>query len=133
MGATASCFTPQQNDASTDYHGASRLEKGQHERPQILINETAFNVDEELGAAGDREKLREMMSQGRREIRETQEKLNASLTTPVVGSDDSKEAEVLDRGNWLSELKDIKHRHSVLPPIAGGKKFSKAGTAFTID
>ena len=74
------------------------------------------------------------MSQGRREIREAQERLNASLTTPVVGRDsDSKEAEVLDRGNWLTELKDIQNRHSVLPPIAGGKKFTKSGTAFTID
>ena len=74
------------------------------------------------------------MSQGRREIRETQERLNASLTTPVVGCDvtDSREAEVLGRGNWLTELKDIQNRHSVLPPIAGGKKFTKSGTAFTI-
>ena len=62
-------FSPH-SDASTDYHGGSGLENGQQERPQILINETAFNVDEELGAAGDREKLREMMSQGRREIRQ---------------------------------------------------------------
>ena len=74
------------------------------------------------------------MSQGRREIRETQERLNASLTTPIVqGDGESKEAEVLDRGNWLMELKDIQNRHSVLPPIAGGKKLTKSGTAFTID
>ena len=62
-------FSSPHSDASTDYHDG-RLENGQQERPQILINETAFNVDEELGAAGDREKLKEMMSQGRREIRQ---------------------------------------------------------------
>ena len=73
--------------------------------------------------------LQEVMGQGRREIKDAQEKLNSSLNTPIVEG----EAKVLERPEWFSETKDIHRRYNALPPINGGKKVKSKSMAFTVD
>ena len=71
----------------------------------------------------------QVISEGRNEIKQTQEKLNSSLTTPIVDH----EKKVLDNGSWMNEKKDVAKRFNVLPPIDDGKKVLNNGMAFTVD
>ena len=73
--------------------------------------------------------LKQAMKDGRTEIAKAQEKLNSSLSTPIV----DQEKKVIDNGGWLNEKKDVNKRFNVLPPISDGKKVVNGGMAFTID
>ena len=69
------------------------------------------------------------MEKGREEIRQAQETLNTSLTTPLV----DKEKKVIESGSWLAEQKDVNNRYQPLPPIPDGKKVRvNKGMAFTV-
>jgi len=92
----------------------------------------ALEVDPVGAGAKDmtvNEELRRVIEDGRREIKEAQEKLNSSLTTPIVES----EAKVIEEGNWLSEVKDLNKRFNALPPISMNKKIKDNAMAFTVD
>ena len=93
--------------------------------PIFILDESGRNVDE---VGGGNEKLKEIMNKGRQEIKEAQEKLNSSLTIPIVDA----EAKVLETGSWLNEKKDLHHRFNVLPPIAGNKKVKHKAMAFEL-
>ena len=93
--------------------------------PIFILDESGRNVDE---VGGGNEKLKEIMNKGRQEIKEAQEKLNSSLTIPIVDA----EAKVLETGSWLNEKKDLHHRFNVLPPIAGNKKVKDKAMAFEL-
>ena len=70
-----------------------------------------------------------MIFKGRQEIKQAQEKLNTSLNTPIADA----EIRVLEKGTWLSEVKDMTRRFNTLPPIQQGNKVKKNAMAFTID
>jgi len=92
----------------------------------------ALEVDPVGAGAKDmtvNEELRRVIEDGRREIKEAQDKLNSSLTTPIVES----EAKVIEEGNWLSEVKDLNKRFNALPPISMNKKIKDNAMAFTVD
>ena len=93
--------------------------------PIFILDESGRNVEE---VGGGNEKLKEIMNKGRQEIKEAQEKLNSSLTIPIVDA----EAKVLETGSWLNEKKDLHHRFNVLPPIAGNKKVKDKAMAFEL-
>ena len=93
--------------------------------PIFILDESGRNVEE---VGGGNEKLKEIMNKGRQEIKEAQEKLNSSLTIPIVDA----EAKVLETGSWLNEKKDLHHRFNVLPPIAGNKKVKDRAMAFEL-
>ena len=93
--------------------------------PIFILDESGRNVDD---VGGGNDKLKEIMNKGRQEIKDAQEKLNSSLTIPIVDA----EAKVLESGSWLNEKKDLHHRFNVLPPIAGNKKVKDRGMAFEI-
>ena len=69
------------------------------------------------------------MEDGRTGIRLTQEKLNSSLTTPIV----DKEIAVLEKGSWLNENKDLTGRFNLLPPISPGNVVKAKSQAFTVN
>lgn len=69
------------------------------------------------------------MTEGRLEIQRAQEKLSSSLTTPLV----RKEMEVLEKGSWLNESKDLTGRFNLLPPINTGSTIKSKAMAFTVD
>ena len=93
--------------------------------PIFILDESGRNVDD---VGGGNEKLKEIMNKGRQEIKDAQEKLNSSLTIPIVDA----EAKVLESGSWLNEKKDLHHRFNVLPPIAGNKKVKDKAMAFEL-
>ena len=93
--------------------------------PIFILDESGRNVEE---VGGGNEKLKDIMNKGRQEIKEAQEKLNSSLTIPIVDA----EANVLETGSWLYEKKDLHHRFNVLPPIAGNKKVKDRAMAFEL-
>ena len=93
--------------------------------PIFILDETGHRVDD---VGGGNEKLKAIMGRGRQEIKEAQEKLNSSLTIPLVDA----EAKVLETGNWLYEKKDVQRRFNVLPPIAGNKKVKGNSMAFEV-
>ena len=93
--------------------------------PIFVVDESGNNVQD---VGGGNEKLKELMNKGRQEIKDAQEKLNSSLTIPIVDA----EAKVLETGSWLNEKKDLHHRFTVLPPIAGNKKVKDMAMAFEV-
>eukprot|EP00093_Oithona_nana_P015211 15211.XXX_1475098_1475639_1 [CDS] Oithona nana genome sequencing. len=120
----------------------SKDENNKDERnriPSLIVTQAgseppdeALEVDPVGGGAKDmtvNEELRRVIEDGRREIKEAQEKLNSSLTTPIVES----EAKVIEEGNWLSEVKDLNKRFNALPPISMNKKIKDNAMAFTVD
>ena len=94
--------------------------------PIFVVDELGQCV-EEVGAGGN-ERLREIMRKGKQEIKESQEKLNSSLTIPIVDA----EAKVLETEVWLNERKDLHQRFNVLPPIAGNKRVKDRAMAFEV-
>ncbi|XP_059090928.1 uncharacterized protein LOC131886573 [Tigriopus californicus] len=98
--------------------------------PVLTFNEQISVVSQSgSGSSSHRDRLDEFKRKGRDEIRQAQEKLNASLNTPIV----DKEIRVLESGAWLEEHKDLTHRRSVLPPIQNGKQITSKGMAFNVD
>ena len=93
--------------------------------PIFIVDESGRNVED---VGGGNEKLKDIMNKGRQEIKDAQEKLNSSLTIPIVDA----EAKVLESGSWLNEKKDLHHRFNVLPPIAGNKKVKDRAMAFEL-
>ena len=93
--------------------------------PIFVLDESGHNVED---VGGGNEKLKEIMHKGRQEIKDAQEKLNSSLTIPIVDA----EAKVLETGSWLNEKKDLHQRFNVLPPIAGNKKVKDRAMAFEL-
>ena len=41
--------------------------------------------------------------------------------------------QILEEGNWLSEVKDLNQRYGALPPINAGNKIRSNAMAFTVD
>ena len=41
--------------------------------------------------------------------------------------------QVIEEGNWLSEVKDLNKRFNALPPISMNKKIKDNAMAFTVD
>ena len=97
----------------------------QNQIPIFILDEAGHRVDD---VGGGNEKLKAIMGRGRQEIKEAQEKLNSSLTIPLVDA----EAKVLEAGSWLYEKKDVQRRFNVLPPIAGNKKVKGNSMAFEV-
>ena len=93
--------------------------------PIFVLDESGHNVED---VGGGNETLKEIMNKGRQEIKEAQDKLNSSLTIPIVDA----EAKVLETGSWLNEKKDLHQRFNVLPPIAGNKKVKDRAMAFEL-
>ena len=81
------------------------------------------------GSAKKPQELQKVIVKGRQEIKQAQQKLNSSLNTPITEA----EVRVLEKGTWLSEVKDMTRRFNTLPPIAQGNKVKKNAMAFTID
>lgn len=100
-------------------------------QPVLTFNEqvTVISQSGSGSSAHHRGQLNDFKRKGRDEIRQAQEKLNASLNTPIV----DKEIRVLESGAWLEEHKDLTHRRSVLPPIQNGKQITSKGMAYTVD
>ena len=55
--------------------------------------------------------------------------LNTSLTTQIADA----EIQVLEKGTWLSEVKDMTRCFITLPPIQQGNKVNKNAMAFTTE
>ena len=136
MGCSAS--SPKSSLASamestpvTDFKAGDISDVGaQNDGNRILISEQVARFAAPVGAAAAvGANLHEIMEQGRKEIREAQEKLSTSLTTPIV----DKELKVIESGSWLSEQKDVNRRYAPLPPIPDGKKVHRKGMAFNVD
>jgi len=122
--------TQENNDKRTNIPSLIVTQAGS-EPPEDTLDE-AFEVDPVGASAKDmtvNEELRRVIEDGRREIKEAQDKLNSSLTTPIVES----EAKVIEEGNWLSEVKDLNKRFNALPPISMNKKIKDNAMAFTVD
>ena len=96
-------------------------------RTILILNEEGQRVAD-VGGGGNERQLQEIMGKGRQEIKEAQEKLNSSLTIPIVDA----EAKLIDSGSWLYEKKDVQKRFNVLPPIAGHKKVKQNSVAFEV-
>ena len=137
MGSTLSCNWRKGSDRNQDNGSAREADKVEEidlqptETPSAVIStmyDRAVSTPSEVG--GGRQ-LKDIMKQGRKEIRESQEKLNSSLNTPLT--DSLSEAKILEKGSWLDEQKDIQGKRNVLPPIADGKRVKTNATAFNID
>ena len=126
MGCTASkaCVIRKINFAQRECH-SSNTEL--HSPVPIFVVDELGQCVEEVGAGGN-ERLREIMRKGKQEIKESQEKLNSSLTIPIVEA----EAKVLETEGWLNERKDLHQRFNVLPPIAGNKRVKDRAMAFEV-
>ena len=80
--------TPENNDKRTNIPSLIVTQAGS-EPPEDTLDE-AFEVDPVGASAKDmtvNEELRRVIEDGRREIKEAQDKLNSSLTTPIVESE----------------------------------------------
>ena len=58
--------------------------------------------------------LQQVITKGRKEIKQAQEKLNSSLTTPLADA----EVRVLEKGTWLSEVTTIFQMVELRQPLA---------------
>ncbi len=80
-------------------------------------------------AAGSLKEAKRAGREEARRARERQGQLGQSLSTPLV----QKELELLERGRWMQERKDVSGRFGALPPIAVGKKVvPDRAMAFTV-
>ena len=109
----------------------------EHER--ALCNEADYaQTVSELGAANKGRSfsangagvanLREVMMKGKENVKLREERLSASLTQPLC----EKEWNVLQKGTWLNEQKDLNHRFNLLPPIDSDKRVLHSSMTFSI-